>query len=152
MLPPDLLNELLSLVDDSSTFYALALASKCTMRFAENQNVNAKRRYSIRRDRLVNGLPESSYLLPNNMLHGPILRTAIYKGVIWYTAVMGLIHGIFSEWRKRVGNRTGMWTYNHGFLDGLYMYQDEDGTMRRGIHHIMNRICPASEFIGSGFE
>ena len=71
MLPLDLLNELLGLVDDSSTFYSIALASKVTNRFAENQNSDAVRRYYVRRDSRENIWTEVLFLLPNGVMHGP---------------------------------------------------------------------------------
>lgn len=121
MLTPDLLNELLSLVDDSSTFYSIALASKITVQLAERQTSIAKRRYSIwKYDELV----RISYL-PSGVKDGPYMHVMKYYVRVchWNN---GAVHGKFKEWHRHTYARR-IWTYVDSFIHGPYRLWSDSG-------------------------
>lgn len=137
MLPLDLLNELLTLLDDASTYRSLALASRITSRLCLKDEDRAKNRFTmLRKDAMVD-----CYQLPDYTLHGPFL-SYVFTRYGYY--VNGECEGPSWEWYSygfELGGGRFVSTYFHkGQLHGRYRKWSMSGDLVKDVNYVENEI------------
>lgn len=117
MLPPDLLNELITLLDDASTYRSFALASHITSKLCQKGMIETKKRFTVRQK---DGR-HTWYSLPNSTRHGPDLSYLFTR----YTNYLDdKLEGVFWNWYSHLytpgGGRFISTYYHKGLRHGTY--------------------------------
>lgn len=116
MLPHDLLNELLTLLDDAETYRTFAMSSHITSQLCRKDMVNAKKRFTMfRTDRL-----DKWYSLPDSTTHGPSWSSFHASYVVYLN---GKREGLYWEWNGSYPTAGAYCTshYQNGLLHGKYV-------------------------------
>lgn len=115
MLPLDLLNELITLLDDASTYRTFSLASRITSHLCRKDEANAKKRFMMPQK----DSDHAWYQLPDATLHGPNLS---YLHACYVVYLSGRYEGPYWEWYthifKHSGSRCISAYYREGRLHG----------------------------------
>lgn len=127
MLPLDLIRELVSLLDDSTTFHTFALASKLTSRICDEQMVGAKNKYIV--------LDNEAYTLPNGTLHGPKLSCGSHLATLSFY-VDGKKEGHKTQWDDRIDQKIQHVTYRNGLKVSLPSERRLLTFLKEGIRRI----------------
>lgn len=124
MLPLDLLNELLTLLDDASTYRAFALSSHITSQLCRKDVEVAKKRFTMFRTAGLSMWTAKWYCLPNAIPHGPNYDQEYQS---YCTYLDGRREGRYDEWftiPSHPGETFDKYvtcTYVHGVRHGRYV-------------------------------
>lgn len=113
MLSLDLLNELLTLLDDASTYHAIALSSRITSKLCQKNEVDAQKRFTMPQT----NLSSKWYSLPNGTRHGPDYDGRYNSYSVYLN---GKCEGPYWEWYT--GSRYCSCHYHYGLLHGKYVF------------------------------
>lgn len=119
MLPLDLLNELITLLDDASTYRSFALASRITSQLCRKGTIKAKKTFGI----LKSNYHGWWYRLPDGTCHGPELNRVHQSYCIYLD---GKREGRFEEWYNPtvIPSRYVTCWYREGTRHGVYTQWD----------------------------
>lgn len=127
MLPLDLLRELITLLDDASTYRTFALASRITSQLCQKNIEAAKKRFTV----FQTAWTAKWYQLPNSTLHGPNYDCDYQS---YCTYLDGRREGRYDEWYIFSSDPKYLTcTYVHGVRHGRYIQWEYDGTLKIDI-------------------
>lgn len=125
MLPLDLLNELITLLDDASTYHVFALVSRITSKLCSKDVESAKKRFSMVSNYVDDNYCEGMrYQLPDSTLHGPVLSYYHARYVVYLN---GKREGPCWEWYGFSKHRYCRCYFQNGLLHGKYERWDSEG-------------------------
>lgn len=124
MLPQDLFCELLTLLDDASTYRTFALASCITFQLCQKDEPNAKKRFTmLQKDDI-----HTWYQLPNATQHGPELS---YRHTYYVCYLNGKREGVYWEWFSYHfhpgGGRYVLAYYRNDYRHGIFKRWTQTG-------------------------
>lgn len=132
MLPLDLLNELITLLDDASTYQTFALASLITSQLCRKDEENAKTRFTMPQKNRT----DKWYSLPNGTQHGPEWVSTRYNYAVYLN---GKHEGPCWEWYVPGGSRYHFCHWHNGILHGKWEWWEIDGQLRGTLYYVDGR-------------
>lgn len=134
MLPRDLLNELLTLLDDASTYRTFSLASRITSQLCRKNEVDAKKRFTVRHTHLTGKWCS----LPNDTPHGPELSYCYLTYIVYLN---GKREGPYWEWYANEYRYVSS-HYINGLLHGCRKMWSTTGEPNEPVYYAKGKRVP----------